>query len=88
MPLHPITFLWVEQWERERAMTYQEVERAARLAARRATRSEVEFIPLPVPTPGGIRYLAQRLGRTPAVLALLSLRGPRHRTSQTGSTGA
>ena len=34
MPSHPITFLWVQQEECERGMTSQEVERAARLAAR------------------------------------------------------
>jgi hypothetical protein len=88
MPLHPITFLWVEQQEYERGMTYQEVERAARLAARRATRSELEFAPLPVSTGGGLRSLMRWFGRVPGALVQLGQRGPTNASSQTGSTGA
>jgi hypothetical protein len=88
MPLHPITFLWVEQQEYERGMTYQQVERAARLAARRATRSELEFAPLPVSTGGGFRSFMRWIGRVPAALGQLGQRGPTNASSQTGSTGA
>jgi hypothetical protein len=88
MPLHPITFLWVEQQEYERGMTYQEVERAARLAARRATRSELEFAPLPVSTRGGILRLVRRIGRLPGAKVQLGRRGPANASTQTGSTGA
>ena len=88
MPLHPITFLWVEQQEYERGMTYQEVERSARLAARRATRSELEFAPLPVSNGGGLRNLARRIARWPGAIVQLGQRGPTNASSPTGSTGA
>jgi hypothetical protein len=88
MPLHPITFLWVEQQEYERGMTYQEVERAARLAARRATRSELEFAPLPVSNRGGLRSLVRRIGRLPGAIVQFGQRWPTNASSQTGSTGA
>jgi hypothetical protein len=88
MPLHPITFLWVEQQEYERGMTYQEVERAARLAARRATRSELEFAPLPVSAGGSLRNLARRIARWPGAIAQLGQRAPTNTSSPTGSTGA
>ena len=88
MPLHPITFLWVEQQEYERGMTYQEVERSARLAARRATRSELEFAPLPVSNGGGLRNLARRIARWSGAIVRLGQRGPTNASSPTGSTGA
>jgi hypothetical protein len=76
MPLHPITFIWVEQWEHERAMSYQEVERSARLAARRAARSELVIAPVAVSPPGGIRALVERIGRATSAIANLGQHRP------------
>jgi hypothetical protein len=88
MPLHPITFLWVEQQEYERGMTYQEVERAARLGARRATRSELEFAPHPVSTPGSLRGMVRWIRRVSGAIVNLAHRRPQGASSQTGSIGA
>jgi hypothetical protein len=89
MPLHPITFLWVQQQEYERGMTYQEVERAARLAARRRIiPSDREPVLQPVATPGGFGGLARMIQKLSDAISDLGHRGPRHASTQTGSTGA
>src|SRR6478752_7360231 len=89
MPLHPITFLWVQQQEYERGMTYQEVERAARLAARNRIDSSVrEPVLQPVVTtvrPGSLASWIQKLTDT---IAQLGHHGPRRASTQAGSTGA
>ena len=89
MPLHPISFLWVQQQEYERGMTYQEVERAARLAARRRT-APSERMPVlqPVVTPGGFGGLGRWFQKLSTAITELGHRWPRNASTQIGSTGA
>jgi len=92
MPSHPITFLWVQQEECERGMTSQEVERAARLAARaRIVPSDRQPVLEPVTPRGGPSALGawvQWLSAALTALTDLGHRWPRPASTQTGSTGA
>ncbi len=85
MPFHPITFLWVEQQDHERGMTYQAVELAARQYARYA---KVDAEPLPEAPPGRVRTLADRIRHLPSTIVHRGSRRPSRASSQTGSTGA
>lgn len=89
MPSHPITFLWIQQQEYERGMTSQEVERAARLAARaRIVPSDREPVLQPVATRDGPGAVGGWVRRLSAVLIDLGHRWPPPASTQTGSTGA
>ena len=89
MPLHPITFLWVQQQEYERGMTSQEVERAARLAARaRTAPSERMPVLQPVVAPGGSgglgRWFQKLSDRRSPISAIAGLDPPPPRPAQLG----
>ena len=89
MPSHPITFLWVRQEEYERGMTSQEVERAARLAARaRIVPIDRKPVLEPVVTRGGSSGLGGWVQKLSVALSDLGHRWPRPASTQTGSTGA
>lgn len=88
MPLHQVTFLWVQQQEYERGMTHQEVERAARLAARRVVPSDREPILTPVAAPGGFGGLTRWIQKLSDTVSNLGHRWPRPDSTQAGSIGA
>ncbi len=92
MPYHPITFLWVQQEEYERGMTSQEVERAARLAARaRIVPSDRRPVLEPVTIPAGSNGLGawiEKLSIAITAFTDLGRHWPRPASTQTGPTGA
>jgi hypothetical protein len=76
MYMHPTTFLWLNELDRERAMTQKALERAARGGE-----------PEDGSARGGIN-LARALDKARAAAATLHFGGPRSATPLTGPTGA
>ena len=76
MNMHPETFLWLHEQDREREAAQRALERAARGGKRDDVTSR-----------GGIS-LTQALGRAWGAVTHVHLGGPRSASSLTGPTGA
>jgi hypothetical protein len=77
LTMHPKTFLWLQEQDRERAMTQRALERAARSGGEQR----------PGLARGGITSFAKVLRRVGSAAASLSVGGPRPTSHLSGSTG-